>query len=125
MESSLTNSGLSPETTQTSWSTWRTAGLPNGIMPPGPIYYGYAAAHDTLVDNKNWNITDGGLIAGCGNGTAEGNEECDDGNLSNTDDCTNACTQAACGDGFVQIGEDWMAAARPLLVTKTVRSRQL
>jgi len=27
---------------------------------------------------------------------------CDDGNKSNTDDCTNACTLAICGDGYVK-----------------------
>jgi len=32
-------------------------------------------------------------------------EECDDGNQVNTDSCTNACTTAACGDGYVQAGE--------------------
>ena len=27
-------------------------------------------------------------------------EPCDDGNLANTDDCTNDCIAAACGDGI-------------------------
>jgi cysteine-rich repeat protein len=34
-----------------------------------------------------------------------GVEDCDDGNTSNTDSCTNACENAACGDGFLQAGE--------------------
>jgi cysteine-rich repeat protein len=35
----------------------------------------------------------------CGNGMPEGDEECDDGNLVNTDACKNDCTNAVCGDG--------------------------
>ncbi|MBI3245076.1 MAG: DUF4215 domain-containing protein [Deltaproteobacteria bacterium] len=31
-------------------------------------------------------------------------EQCDDGNTSNTDACTNACHLAVCGDGFVRVG---------------------
>jgi len=45
------------------------------------------------------------VLASCGDGVAACDEECDDGNSSNTDDCTNACTLAVCGDGFVQPGE--------------------
>lgn len=38
----------------------------------------------------------------CGNGIPEAGEECDDGNTSNTDSCTNVCEWAVCGDGFHQ-----------------------
>ena len=38
----------------------------------------------------------------CGNGIQEGTEECDDGNGDNTDDCTNKCYKAICGDEYVQ-----------------------
>ncbi|MDP7477568.1 MAG: DUF4215 domain-containing protein, partial [Candidatus Peribacteraceae bacterium] len=38
----------------------------------------------------------------CGNGIEEGSEECDDGNGDNTDDCTNHCYNAECGDGYHQ-----------------------
>ena len=31
----------------------------------------------------------------------QSNEACDDGNTSNTDGCTNACTLPVCGDGFI------------------------
>jgi cysteine-rich repeat protein len=31
-------------------------------------------------------------------------EQCDDGNLSNTDMCVMGCKNASCGDGFVQQG---------------------
>jgi MYXO-CTERM domain-containing protein len=40
----------------------------------------------------------------CGNGTPEGGEECDDGNMSNTDACVEGCLDASCGDGFLWAG---------------------
>ena len=42
----------------------------------------------------------------CGDGIAEGDEACDDGNDDETDDCTSACAPPACGDGFLQPGEE-------------------
>jgi cysteine-rich repeat protein len=42
----------------------------------------------------------------CGDGIAEGDEECDDGNSDDTDACTSLCREAACGDGFVQAGRE-------------------
>ncbi len=42
----------------------------------------------------------------CGNGVPEPGEECDDGNPSNNDGCTNACTIAKCGDGFQWFGHE-------------------
>jgi len=42
----------------------------------------------------------------CGDGIVHLDfEECDDGNLINTDACTNACTLPRCGDGLRQPGE--------------------
>ena len=38
----------------------------------------------------------------CGNGKLDTGEECDDGNINNTDSCTTKCLWAKCGDGFVQ-----------------------
>jgi parallel beta-helix repeat protein len=40
----------------------------------------------------------------CGNNNLDPDEECDDGNLDYTDDCTNECEPARCGDGFRQAG---------------------
>ena len=40
----------------------------------------------------------------CGNGTLDPGEECDDGNDVPTDDCTDLCKSATCGDGVVQAG---------------------
>jgi cysteine-rich repeat protein len=40
----------------------------------------------------------------CGDGNVDPGEECDDANMDDTDACTSACSNAACGDGFVQAG---------------------
>lgn len=40
----------------------------------------------------------------CGDCTIDGGEDCDDCNGIDGDLCTNACTDAQCGDGIVQIG---------------------
>ncbi|TSC99376.1 MAG: hypothetical protein Greene101449_640 [Candidatus Peregrinibacteria bacterium Greene1014_49] len=40
----------------------------------------------------------------CGDGLVRGVEQCDDGNNSNTDSCTNQCRNARCGDRVVQSG---------------------
>jgi cysteine-rich repeat protein len=44
------------------------------------------------------------IVPICNNGFVEGTEECDDGNASNTDACTNVCNNAVCGDGFTRSG---------------------
>ena len=38
----------------------------------------------------------------CGNGVVNAGEECDDGNASNADSCTNACSTPVCGNGIVE-----------------------
>ncbi len=40
-------------------------------------------------------------IPGCGDGTQDPGEECDDGNTNDNDDCTNSCTNGTCGDGLI------------------------
>lgn len=40
----------------------------------------------------------------CGNGIHEYGEDCDDGNLVNTDACLDTCVEASCGDGEVEAG---------------------
>jgi cysteine-rich repeat protein len=47
----------------------------------------------------------GGGGAVCGDGKVEGDEQCDDGNLDDTDGCTTTCTLVRCGDGVVQGSE--------------------
>ncbi|MEE2836410.1 MAG: DUF4215 domain-containing protein [Myxococcota bacterium] len=41
----------------------------------------------------------------CGDGQLDPGEECDDGNLVDTDRCDRQCRRARCGDGVVQTGE--------------------
>ena len=40
----------------------------------------------------------------CGDGVAEGAEECDDGNAADDDACVSDCRFARCGDGHTQVG---------------------
>jgi cysteine-rich repeat protein len=40
--------------------------------------------------------------AGCGDGSVDSDEECDDGNSVDSDLCSNTCTSAYCGDGYLQ-----------------------
>ena len=42
----------------------------------------------------------------CGNGVVEAGEGCDDGDASDTNDCTNVCQVASCGDGIVWAGHE-------------------
>ncbi len=49
----------------------------------------------------------------CGDGRITGVEACDDGNADDTDDCSNACRVAACGDGIVQLKEQCDNSADP------------
>ena len=44
----------------------------------------------------------GGVLGQCGDGIREGEEQCDDGNISNSDGCLNVCRLARCGDGVVR-----------------------
>ncbi len=50
-----------------------------------------------------WSVCSGGPQQ-CGNGKKEGTEECDDGNVSNNDSCTNVCKVNVCGDNHVNVG---------------------
>jgi cysteine-rich repeat protein len=42
----------------------------------------------------------------CGDGIVSANEECDDLNADNTDDCTDSCLLASCGDGYLWAGNE-------------------
>jgi len=54
------------------------------------------------IEGYAWNGTQCALLPGdCGNGTLDADEECDDGNLVNTDACKSDCTDNICGDGVV------------------------
>ena len=52
----------------------------------------------TATATKSW------VLPQCGNGVTEPGEQCDDGNTSNTDACTNACLTNVCGDGYRAAG---------------------
>jgi cysteine-rich repeat protein len=52
-----------------------------------------------------------GLPAGlgvgrCGDSIVQLGEECDDGNLVNTDGCNNICLRPQCGNGLIELGEN-------------------
>ena len=50
----------------------------------------------------SWNTWSGCVQQGsCGDGILDAGEQCDDGNSSNTDGCTNICQFNVCGDGFL------------------------
>jgi cysteine-rich repeat protein len=58
------------------------------------------ASRYPLMDNSgNLLIGVGGV---CGNGVVEIGEQCDDGNVIETDGCVQVCRLATCGDGLVQ-----------------------
>jgi uncharacterized repeat protein (TIGR01451 family) len=42
----------------------------------------------------------------CPDGVVNSGEKCDDGNLSNSDDCLNVCVKPWCGDGFIWLGKE-------------------
>ena len=58
----------------------------------------------TTTDATGETSTTGDPEPVCGNGEVEGDEACDDGNDVDTDECTNTCEVAVCGDGYVQEG---------------------
>ncbi|MCB9567320.1 MAG: DUF4215 domain-containing protein [Myxococcales bacterium] len=69
----------------------------------------------------------------CGDGyVLSGVEECDDGNISNTDECVDGCKLATCGDGFIQEdkeecddGNDARHRHLPLLLQARLLRRRL
>jgi cysteine-rich repeat protein len=65
--------------------------------------YHYRGCDDATCGWDSWSQCVGGEQV-CGNGTIEGTEECDDGNDSNHDACTNQCQLNVCGDDYVNVG---------------------
>ncbi|TMQ05049.1 MAG: DUF4215 domain-containing protein [Deltaproteobacteria bacterium] len=60
-----------------------------------------------MAINGDQTITAIFVPVACGNGVVDDpSEECDDGNTSNNDACTNACLIAKCGDGFAWTGHE-------------------
>ena len=58
-----------------------------------------SCANDCTVDYSGCTS-----LVGCGDGSTEGDEECDDGNLEDDDGCSSTCQVEECGDGTVQAG---------------------
>ncbi|MDG1950167.1 MAG: VWA domain-containing protein, partial [bacterium] len=65
--------------------------------------YHYRGCDDTTCGWDSWSACVGGEQV-CGNGELEGTEECDDGNDSSHDACTNECIANVCGDDYVNVG---------------------
>jgi len=79
-----------------------------GVFPGYSAYgvYGidYAGDFYTLFDNAiSWAA---GCSDSCGDMVVDPFEDCDDGNLDETDDCLSTCEAASCGDGFVWVGNE-------------------
>lgn len=54
-----------------------------------------------MYDEDSISCAQDGCTPVCGNGVMEVGEDCDDGNLENSDACLNNCKPASCGDGFI------------------------
>ncbi|MEO8841223.1 MAG: DUF4215 domain-containing protein [Kofleriaceae bacterium] len=86
-----------------------TGMAPNVVYTPSNHYYGadtftFRASDGTLPSNlATISIAIANVIT-CGDGVTEGGEQCDDGNVDNTDGCLNNCMVASCGDGVVHAG---------------------
>jgi cysteine-rich repeat protein len=86
------------ETTETTDpSETSTSDTPTTTMPE-PV-----CNNDSVCDPGEDGIEGCMDCLSCGNGVMEGEEECDDGNPSNSDECV-SCNNARCGDGFRQAG---------------------
>jgi cysteine-rich repeat protein len=83
-------------------------GGPIPVTGGAPVASGGTSAAGEAAAGAHGGDEGGGGAPGpsvCGNGIVEEPEECDDGNASNEDLCTNQCRAARCGDGYVQPGE--------------------
>jgi cysteine-rich repeat protein len=58
----------------------------------------------TPVPQNNAGVNGTPPTSTCGDRIVTGLEGCDDGNKIDTDDCTNTCIQASCGDGIIHTG---------------------
>ncbi|EDM75569.1 putative lipoprotein [Plesiocystis pacifica SIR-1] len=63
------------------------------------------SSEDTSESSEDTSESSSGTGTGeCGDGVVDPGEQCDDGNFSNTDDCTIDCLNAYCGDGWLHEG---------------------
>jgi len=59
----------------------------------------------TQVPSPQLTPCGGPIIPGCGNGTLDPGEECDDGNTNACDGCSRSCQIERCGNGKIECGE--------------------
>lgn len=75
------------------------------VIPPigsGSLATSETSDISTVLDQFNKGRLEGAChVEVCGDGILDPAEQCDDGNLDNTDACVGTCTNAVCGDGFV------------------------
>lgn len=98
-----------PDTASTDASA--TSGSSTSPVTDGPTSTGTTApdttAGTTSLDPTTTSTASSSTTAAttaisvCGDGVLGADEECDDGNLDNTDACLDNCVQATCGDGVV------------------------
>jgi cysteine-rich repeat protein len=70
------------------------AAFTSAEAPGGCLHVGDASTIESKIDQALSDIV-GDL--GCGNGTTEGDEQCDDANLVDGDSCSSTCTTPTCG----------------------------
>lgn len=105
-----------PDTNSSSTSaqTSDTTAMQTGELPPtssdststpdSPTTSGSTSPTATTGSSPSTTIAESstGSTPECGNGVIEGGEECDDGNIDDTDNCVKGCHVAECGDGYVR-----------------------
>ncbi|HLC76514.1 MAG TPA: DUF4215 domain-containing protein, partial [Candidatus Peribacterales bacterium] len=61
-----------------------------------------SAQVDSNLSNNTHSAQTVTVACACGNGTSDPGEQCDDGNVSNADACSNTCLRTVCGDSIRQ-----------------------
>lgn len=79
---------------------WRTSAT-NLVDCATPLYWSNLAGTGTFADYATIACS---TPTTCGDGTLDVGEQCDDGNMDDTDACTNRCRNAVCGDSIVRYG---------------------
>ena len=67
----------------------------------GHAFFETSSGQLHLCDGTAWRQVQTATL--CGNKVVNGGEQCDDGNLVDTDACTSACKNNVCGDGIVNV----------------------
>jgi len=101
------SSSGSTTTTTTTTTTSPTTGEPSTGTTVVPTTDGSSTDPTTDATTGTGSTTmSTGVPGKCGDGILDAGEECDDGNLVSTDECTATCKNAACGDGIVLMGTE-------------------